>query len=262
VVDSGSDDRSAEIAREHGASVIELGDNVGFGRASNAGVAAVEEPVTVVVNPDVELLDGSIAELASRLTFGRGGPDRLLAPLVLLPDGTRQDAAQAEPGGAAALAIALVPPAAMPGPLRRAACPWTDHEPRRVGWVVGCCVVSRTDTFKKLGPFDDKIFLYGEDLDLGLRAADAGVDVWFCPGARVLHHRARSSEQAFGGEPFDMLAAQRRAVIGERRGKLRARLDDALQALTFADRIAIKTLARHDTSRERRQLRAVLRKAR
>jgi GT2 family glycosyltransferase len=222
----------------------------------------VEEPVTILVNPEVELLDGSLAELAGELTVGRGGPDRLLAPLVLLPDGTRQDAAQAEPGGAAALAIALLPPAAMPGPLRRAACPWTDDRPRRVGWVVGCCVVSRTDTLKRIGPFDERIFLYGEDLDLGLRAADAGIDVWFSPDARVLHHRARSSEQAFGGEPFEMLAAQRRAVINERRGKSRARLDDALQALTFADRIAIKTLARQDTSRERRQLRAVLRKPR
>jgi GT2 family glycosyltransferase/glycosyltransferase involved in cell wall biosynthesis len=262
VVDSGSTDRSAELAREHGATVIELGENVGYGRASNAGVAAVDEPVTVLVNPDVELLDGSLAELAGELTFGRGGPDRLLAPLVLLPDGTRQDVAQAEPGGAAALTIALIPPAAMPGPLRRAACPWTDDRPRSVGWAVGCCLVSRTDTFRKLGPFDERIFLYGEDLDLGLRARDAGIDIWFSPDARVLHHRARSSERAFGGEPFDMLATQRRAVVNERRGKLKARLDDALQALTFADRIAIKTLARRDTTRERRQLRAVLHRTR
>jgi GT2 family glycosyltransferase/glycosyltransferase involved in cell wall biosynthesis len=262
VVDSGSGDRSADIAREHGAIVIELSENVGYGRASNAGVAVVEEPVTVLVNPDVELLDGSLAELAGELTFGRGGPDRLLAPLALLPDGSRQDVAQAEPGGASALAIALVPPAAMPGPLRRAACPWTDDKPRRVGWAVGCCIVSRTGTLKRLGPFDERIFLYGEDLDLSLRARDADIDVWFCPDARVLHHRARSSQQAFGGEPFDMLAGQRRAVVTERRGKLRARLDDLLQATTFADRIALKTLARQDTSRERRQLRAVLRRTR
>ena len=260
VVDSGSTDRSAEIARDHSATVIELGENVGYGRASNAGVAAVEEPVTVLVNPDVELLDGSLSTLAGELTFGRGGPDRLLAPLVLLPDGTRQDVAQAEPGGGAALAIALIPPAAMPGPLRRAACPWTDDKPRRVGWAVGCCIVSRTHTLQRLGPFDERIFLYGEDLDLGLRARDAGIDIWFSPHARVLHHRARSSEQAFGGEPFGMLATQRRAVVSERRGKLRARLDDALQALTFADRIAIKTLGRRDTTRERSQLRAVLKR--
>jgi GT2 family glycosyltransferase len=259
VVDSGSSDRSAEVARAGGATVIELSENVGYGRASNTGVAVVEEPVTVLVNPDVELLDGSLAELAAELTFGGGGPDRLLVPLVLLPDGSRQDVAQAEPGGAAALAIALLPPALMPRPLRRAACPWTDDRARPVGWAVGACIVSRTETLKRLGPFDQSIFLYGEDLDLGLRAADARVDVWFCPNARVLHHRARSSERAFGGEPFDLLAAQRRAVVSERRGTARARLDDLLQAATFADRIVLKTLARRDSTRERKQLRAVLR---
>jgi GT2 family glycosyltransferase/glycosyltransferase involved in cell wall biosynthesis len=257
VVDSGSSDGSAALARSHGAAVIELSENVGFGRASNAGVAAVSEPVTVLANPDVELLDGSLAKLAAELKAG--GAERLLAPLVLLPDGSRQDVAQAEPGTKSAVAIALAPPALMPPPLRRAACPWTDDTPRQVGWAVGCCLVARTDTLRRLGPFDERIFLYGEDLELGLRAADVGVETWFRPDARVLHHRASSSGRAFGGEPFELLARQRRAVVRERRGATRARLDGLLQAATFADRIALKWLARRDTARERRQLRAVLR---
>jgi N-acetylglucosaminyl-diphospho-decaprenol L-rhamnosyltransferase len=215
----------------------------------------VTEDVTVLVNPDVELLDGSLADLAAELAAG--GPERLLAPLVLLPDGTRQDAAQAEPGGAAAAAIAVAPPALMPARLRHAACPWTADTPTRVGWAVGCCIAARTDTLRRLGPFDEGIFLYGEDLDLGLRAADAGVETWFRPDARVLHHRAQSSGRAFGGEPFDLLATQRHAVMSERRGAGRARLDDLLQAATFADRIALKTLGRRDSAREREQLRAV-----
>jgi N-acetylglucosaminyl-diphospho-decaprenol L-rhamnosyltransferase len=256
VVDSGSSDGSAELARAAGATVIELGENVGFGRASNAGVAAVEEPVTVLVNPDVELLDGSLATLAASVR-----DDQLLAPLVLSPDGSRQDTAQAEPGGAAALAIALVPPAAMPGRIRHAACPWTYDHPRHVGWVVGCCIVGRTHTLRGLGPFDERTFMYGEDLDLGLRAADAGIETWFRPDARVLHHAAHSSQAAFGGEPFDLLARRRRAVIEERRGRGRARVDHLLQALTFADRIALKMLARKPTARERAQLRALGRAA-
>src|SRR3712207_285213 len=65
VVDSGSSDGSADAARGwSNASVIELGENVGFGRANNAGIAEIDEPVTVLVNPDVELLDGSVADLA------------------------------------------------------------------------------------------------------------------------------------------------------------------------------------------------------
>ena len=253
VVDSASSDGSVAVAREHGADLIELDENVGFGRASNVGVARVDEPVTVLVNPDVDLVDGSLAGLAVELRLA----DRILAPLVLLPDGSRQDSAQTEPASGAALAVALVPPALMPPRLRARACPWTAATPRRVGWGVGCCLAARTNTLRRLGPFDDRIFMYGEDLDLGLRASDEGVETWFWPGARVIHHGAHSSERAFGGEPFELLAEQRARVVAERRGPRSARRDRALQALTFADRIALKTLAGRGTERERTQLRAL-----
>jgi GT2 family glycosyltransferase len=122
---------------------------------------------------------------------------------------------------------------------------------------VGCCVLGRTDTLKRLGPFSDDIFMYGEDLELGLRAADEGVETWFHPEARVVHYRAHSTRAEFGGEPFELLASQRRSVVAERRGAWKAKLDDLLQATTFADRIAIKTVTRRETGRERRQLRAL-----
>src|SRR2546421_103321 len=67
-----------------------LGRNVGFGAACNRGVAAVQEPVTVVLNPDVELLDDSLLLLAAE-AMRADRPERLLAPLVLSPDGSRQD---------------------------------------------------------------------------------------------------------------------------------------------------------------------------
>jgi GT2 family glycosyltransferase len=254
VADSGSSDTSASTARHAGAAVLERGENVGFGRACNAGLREVSAPVTVLSTPDVELLDGSLAGLAREL---EGGPERILAPLVLRHDGSREDSAQAEPGTAAALAIALLPPALMPGALRRAACPWTAAGPRRSGWAVGACLVARTDTLRRLGPFDERAFMYAEDLDLGLRAADAGIETWFRPDARVLHHGAHSTGPAFGGEPFELLAERRRAVLAERRGAGRRRADDLLQALTFANRIALKALAGRDTRRERAQLRAV-----
>ena len=259
VVDSGSSDDSADVARRHGAEVIEL-ENVGYGAAANAGVAAATTPGTIVLNPDVELLDSSLALVADELARP-GSPERLLAPAVVLPDASRQDVAQHEPATLPLAVAALVPPAALPRRLRTALEPWRAGSARRAGWPVGACVAARTDTLRRLGPFDPEIFLYAEDLDLGLRAADAGVETWFWPAARVLHRRAHATRRAFGGEPFELLARRRRAVIAARRGPGRARLDDLVQAVTFADRIVIKALARRDTSRERRQL-AALRAAR
>ena len=69
------------------------------------------------------------------------------------------------------------------------------------------------------GPFDERIFLFAEDLELGMRAAEDGVATWFRPDARVLHLDAHSSVPAFAGEPVDLLARRRRAVIGELRGQ-------------------------------------------
>ena len=137
---------------------------------------------------------------------------------MLRPGGAREDSAQRAPGDPALLAHALLPGAGLPRPLAAAIEPWRSTRPRRVGWAVGSCVVARTELLRRLGPFDERTFMYAEDLDLGLRAADAGVETWFWPAARVLHRGAHSSRRVYGGEPFDLLARRRREVVRERRG--------------------------------------------
>jgi GT2 family glycosyltransferase len=257
VVDSGSADGSAATARAAApdATVVELNENVGFGRASNRGVALAQEPVCVLVNPDVELVDGSLAALAQELQ-APGGARRILAPRVLSPDGSQQDTGHIDPRSPLMLVRALVPPALFPRPLRVALDPWRSRRRRRLGWAVGCCLVARTDTLRELGPFDERIFMFGEDFELGLHADAEGVETWLRPEARVLHLDAHSTAAAFGGEPFDLLARQRRAVMGERRGPAAARVDHWIWLLTYADRIALKAITRRPHARERRQLAA------
>jgi GT2 family glycosyltransferase len=259
VVDSASSDETVAIARgtQSAARVqtIALDHNVGFGRASNIGVATVRQPVTALVNPDVELVDDSLLELAGQALRP---PERLLAPLVLNADGTRQDTVHPRPTSPADLGRVLVSPGLAPRWAALGLAPWRSDRPKRVGWAVGCALVARTDTLRGLGPFDERIFLYYEDLDLALRAGEQGVETWFCPSARVLHHRAHSSEREFGGEPFELLARARREVVARRLGPRRADLDDAAQAATFASRIAGKRLLGRPAVRERRQLRALL----
>src|SRR5581483_3886838 len=129
---------SVEAARRGGAEVIALGENVGFGRACNRALAAVSEPVTVLVNPDVELVDDSLLALAREAA----ATGRLLAPLVLRPDGGVQDSVHPVPASAADLARVL-----MPARLRAPGA----RRPRRVGWAIGCCVAARTDVLRQLG---------------------------------------------------------------------------------------------------------------
>lgn len=257
VVDCASGDQTLDVARRERPGVdvqtIALGQNVGFGAASNIGVDAVREPVTALVNPDVELIDGSLAKLIEEAQRSR----RLLAPLVLSPDGSRQDTAHPLPTSLADLVSSVVPPAAAPGRAGVWLAPWRAKEPRQVGWAVGCALAARTELFRALGPFDDRIFLYGEDLELGLRARAAGIETWFWPTARVLHVGGHSTTRAFAGEPFELLARARREAVERGLGAHRARIDDRAQAVTFGSRIALKRAMRRDVARERSQLAAL-----
>ena len=257
VVDSGSADESVSVARAaESTTVIDLGENVGFGRACNVGVAAAQTPVTVLLNPDVELVDNSLLRLVDLALEGEPA-DRLLAPLVLLGDGRRQDSVHPVPTSAADLVRALVPPGLLPRRLAAPLSPWRARRPRRVGWAVGCALLARTETLRELGPFDEHYFLYGEDLDLSLHAAARGIETWFHPEARVAHERAHASRQTFGGEPFELLARTRHDAVLRRLGVARARIDVGAQTLTFVSRAALKRAVGRPDARELAQLRAL-----
>jgi GT2 family glycosyltransferase len=111
---------------------------------------------------------------------------------------------------------------------------------------------------KQLGPFDPSIFLYAEDLELGLRAGQAGVETWFHPEARVIHTRAHSTSPAFGGEAYALLARQRRDVVSRRAGPARAIVDDLIELATFANRALARRLLGRSAERETARFRARL----
>jgi N-acetylglucosaminyl-diphospho-decaprenol L-rhamnosyltransferase len=252
-VDSGSSDRGPHLAREHGAQVMELGANCGFGAGCNEAVERVGEAVTVLVNPDVELLDGGLARLAE----DAAGAEALLAPRLLNTDGTVQDSAHPPPGTFEALIPAAVPRFLLPGPLRRRYEPWRSSRPRPVGWAVAACIAARTDLLRRLGPFDPDVFLFYEDLDLCLRAADAGVPTVLRPDVAVRHSGGASVGRALRGRDAEIRARRRREVMAGR-GRLPLALDDAAQALTFGTRAAGRALLRRGGAYERDQLRALL----
>jgi GT2 family glycosyltransferase len=257
IVDCCSEDDSLDVARASASAIlIALEANIGFGAACNRGIASVATPVTALVNPDIELIDDSLLALTAE-AMRRDRPERLLAPLILDPDGIPQDSVHPTPTAFVDLLRSLVPPALVPGRLGRATAPWRARAPRPVGWAVGCAVLAQTQTLRRLGAFDERFFMFGEDLELGLRAAQGGVRTWFWPQARVIHAGSHSTAAAYDGEPFELLAHARHVAVERRLGARRAALDGFAQALTFASRGAIKRAIGHSGQRERRQLEAV-----
>jgi GT2 family glycosyltransferase len=256
VVDSGSSDGGAALARSWGAEVSVLDGNPGFGAACNAGVAPARHDVTVLLNPDCELLDGSLAELAE---VARAYPGALHVPRLLNPDGSVQRSAHPLPGTLGAVAGALVHPPLLPPPLRDRLEPYRASSPRTVGWAIAACLGGTTELLRRLGPFDPGVHLFAEDMELCLRARSAGVPTVLHPRLRVRHAGGHATLRT--GEPYDLLARRRREAIAATRGERAVRADDAAQALTFATRAAGHAILGGDARRPREQL-AALRRAR
>jgi N-acetylglucosaminyl-diphospho-decaprenol L-rhamnosyltransferase len=252
VVDSGSRDSGPAVAREHGAELVTLGANAGFGAGCNAGLEQIREPVTVLINPDVELVDDGLVRLAAEAAEA----DALLAPRLLNVDGSVQDSAHPRPGTLEALIPAAVPRFLLPPPLRKRYEPWRSSQPRPVGWAIAACIAARTELLRCLGPFDPNVFLFYEDLDLCLRAADRGVPTELRPDVAVRHRGGTAIERALGDRDAELRARRRREVMAAR-GRVRLMLDDAAQALTFGTRAAGRAALRRGGAYERTQLRAL-----
>jgi N-acetylglucosaminyl-diphospho-decaprenol L-rhamnosyltransferase len=75
----------------------------------------------------------------------------------------------------------------------RAARP--DDAPQPVDWLVGACLLVRRAAVDQVGAFDERFFMYSEEMDLCYRLRRAGYEVWFVPEAEVVHHEAASSSQ-------------------------------------------------------------------
>jgi len=242
VVDTGPDDGGAQLARDHGAELIERRDNPGFGAANNLALERVRQPVTILLNPDV-IVHGDALERLTERTHRPG----LHAPRLLNADGSVQRSAHPLPGTLGAFLPALVHPPLLPRSIRDRVEPYRADTPRTVGWAIAACLAARTP----MPRFDPAIHLFAEDMELCLRARANGLSTHYHPDIELTH----TGRHSVSDEPFATLALQRRDVIERTLGTTARRLDDAAQLLTFATR----ALAKHPhNERERAQLDALL----
>lgn len=255
VVDNASSDDPEAAARGWRGEVQfeRLSENRGYGAAANAGIEAAHGEVAVTLNPDTELVDGSLDELAA-FALSRGV---LAGPRLLNPDGSRQPSASGPVVGAWPWIAALVPGAVQPGPIRRRTEPWRLERTTPVTWLSGACVAGPRERLAGLGPFDPAIHLYGEDMDLGLRAAAAGLPSHFCPDVcRVVHHGRGSTSVRWSEGPARAIEANWRAVARRAYGARRERRAWRARKLNLALRVGAKRALGHEAGWERALLSA------
>jgi N-acetylglucosaminyl-diphospho-decaprenol L-rhamnosyltransferase len=171
---------------------------LGFAANANRGIAQTSEPFVVVANPDTEAAPDAVALLREFAeTHPRAG---IVGPALLNPDGTRQPSRRCFPTVSGTIVRRT--------PLRRVFKPEqvqrahygldeAPTEPLEADWMLGAFVLLRREMLDELEGFDEGFRLYGEDIDLAYRAAEAGWECWYVPAAQVTHAHAAVTDKRF-----------------------------------------------------------------
>ena len=214
LADNGSTDGAPEAAVEcyNNVRLMATGGNLGYGTAVNRAVATLgdndwDDEWVIVANPDVQWGPGSIdALLDAAARWPRAGA---LGPLIREPDGSVYPSARQLPslirGGMHAVLGPLWPRNRWTRAYRQE---HLDPSERPVGWLSGSCLLLRRSAFDQIGGFDERYFMYMEDVDLGDRLGKAGWLSVYVPSAEVLHHKGHST----GRDPSRHLAAHHRST--------------------------------------------------
>ncbi len=184
VVDNASQDDSCAVAGRHGARVIALAVNEGVSRALNRGIAASQGDCIVLLNNDVELTPTWLRELL----------DSVLRQDAWFATGKVLNAAFPERVDGAGDAVCRGGTAWRLGNGKADGSAF--DSPRKTYFPSATAALFRREFFDRVGPLEESFYAYLEDVDLGMRAASAGLPGIYAPGA-VAFHRGSATTGAW-----------------------------------------------------------------
>ncbi|MGI9556309.1 MAG: glycosyltransferase family 2 protein [Solirubrobacterales bacterium] len=198
VVDNASGDGTVEmLARDFPrVRVHALAENTGFARANNVALRGVTAPAVLVLNPDARLRTDSIEPLVARL---EARPEvGIVGPRLELEDGADDHAAKRSfPTPLSALGhFSGVGRGRGSGRLAAYRAPEIEAGP--VDAINGAFMLIRTEALRDVGLFDERYWMYMEDLDLCFRFARSGWTTWYEPSATAIHMKGGTTEGGRG----------------------------------------------------------------
>ncbi|MGD0082247.1 MAG: glycosyltransferase family 2 protein [Acidimicrobiales bacterium] len=210
VVDNASmDDSMARLAKSWPRTrQIRSGRNLGYGAAANLGARSSAGQYLLICNPDLVASRDTVDVLAGVLD--RSPEVGLVGPMLREPSGVVYPSGREFPGMAESIGHGFVG-------LVWGGNPWTQryrqigqsqHRARVADWVSGAFFLVRRQAFEDVGGFDERYFMYVEDVDLCWRLHRAGWLIRYEPSAEVVHEQGRSASR----HPYRMLVAHHRSM--------------------------------------------------
>ncbi|MEJ2080305.1 MAG: glycosyltransferase family 2 protein [Acidobacteriota bacterium] len=198
LVDNGSTDGSVDFvsAEFPDVEIARMDENLGYAAGCNVGIKQSRSTFVCLMNPDTIMLPGCLSEL---VRFCQSS-DRigLVGPQVLLPDRRVQRSSMCFPTlpnlFGRALAIDEWFPNGRLGSYLQTG--FAHDRTSRVEVVNGCCWLIRRQAIGEVGLLDERLFMYGEDVDWCWRFWKCGWEVWFCSAAKMIHYGGGSSKLA------------------------------------------------------------------
>lgn len=216
VVDNASADGTPAMLRAEFPHVrlIETGANLGFAAGNNVGLRLVMEKAEgsrllpssdyiLLLNPDTEPVGDALPRLVAELE--RRPELAAVGPLLRYGDGSLQPSRRRFPTRLTFFWEStpldrLWPTNPWAARYRCADTPADQAQP--VDWLVGAAILLRSKAIARAGLFDERFFMYSEELEWQRRIQTAWTDeggrsaIWYLPTAEIIHHEGKSSEQA------------------------------------------------------------------
>jgi len=200
LVDNASADGSADRASAEftDVRVLQMGENAGFPKACNTGLAAASGDFVLMLNPDVEIAPETFSTCVARLEQDLGVG--LLGVRLVGTDGvTQPECARRFPNEWWLLCETLYlhrlgPRTRLFGGLNYGE--WDHLSERDVPCIVGAFMLFRGSVLRGIGGLDEGVFMYFEDVDVCQRVWDSGSRVLFLPEPAAAHQAGTSRERA------------------------------------------------------------------
>jgi GT2 family glycosyltransferase len=187
VVDNASKDESVASIAGLPLRVIELERNVGFASGCNVGWRATSSPTVLFLNPDARMEPHDVLAMAGVLEGTAAGA---VAPRIVDQSGSLEWSLRRFPAVRSIYGQALFAHHVFPG------AGWVDEvirDPERYehegpcDWASGACLLVAREALEQLDGFDERFFLYREDVDLCRRLWDTGRRVVYTPTVTCTH---------------------------------------------------------------------------